>query len=148
MIRLGSLPETYLRPNRPWMEIILPLYSLFMILLYYRPHMLVSVMEEAPAHRILWWGLWVIIGALGGILALSGLLLAFCLLYSVVYLLLNAGRVLDRQAWVDRSELRFYLGCFIILCGLLALTFAHPEAALVTFTLLAGFAQLLWRLLV
>ena len=49
--------------------------------------------------------------------------------------------------WPQR-EVRFYVGCFAILCGLLTLASLQPEAALVSFILLAGFAQFLWRLLV
>ena len=148
MNRLNPFQEISSRPNRPWMELILPLFSLGMILLYYRPQVLVPIMEDILTHRILWWGLWVIIGAFGGLMALSALFLAFALLYSVVYLVANARRILDPQAWVDQREVRFYLGFFVILCGLLTLAFLRPEAALVSFTLLAGFAQVLCRLLV
>ena len=148
MNRVGILPEIGLRPRRPWMEVVLPVYSLLMILLYYRPRLLVPVMGDALPHGILWWGLWMIIGAIGGLLALSALFLAFSLLYSPVYLVANVRRILDPQAWVDRREVRFYVGCFVILCGLIALAFLHPKAALASFVLLAGFAQSLWRLLV
>lgn len=148
MNRLESLPGINFRPNRPWMEVTLPLYSLLMVLLYYRPQALVPVLDDVFTHGTLWWAVWVIIGAFGGILALSALFLVFALLYSVVYLVANARRILDPQVWVDRRELRFYFGCFVILCGLLFLAFLHPETALVSFTLLAGWAPLLWRILI
>lgn len=149
MNRLGVFQEINLRPSRPWMDLLLPFYSVGMILLYYRPQALVPVMNVSPPpHGILWWALWMVIGAFGGLLALSALFLAFSLLYSPLYLVGNAGRILDPQAWVDRREVRFYLGCFVIFCSLVTLAFLHPEAALVAFVLLAGFAQVLWRLLV
>lgn len=146
--QLGPLWELNVRPNRPWMDLVLPFYSLVMVLVHYQPQVLVPVLDDALTQGILWWALWVIIGALGGLLALSALFLAFALCYSPLYLVGHAGRILDPQAWLDRREVRFYVGCFVILCALLTLAFFHPEAALVSFTLLAGFSQLLWRLLV
>lgn len=141
------LPEMLAGPRRLWMEFILPVYSLAMLLIYYRPQVLVPVMDDALTHGKLWWALWIIIGALGGLLALSGLFLAFSLLYSPVYLIGNARRILDPRLWVDRHEMRFYVGCFAIFCGLAALGFLYPPAALLSFTVLAGFAQTLWRVL-
>lgn len=148
MNRLGPLPETHFRRSRPWLELILPLFSLGIILLHYRPQVLAPVMNDPLTHGILGLALGMTIAALGGLLVFSALLLAFSLLYSVVYLVKNAMRILDAQAWVDHREVRFYLVCFVIFCGLLTLAFLHPEAGLVSFTLLAGFAQLLWRLLI
>lgn len=146
--RLGPLRELTLRLPRPWMNFILPLYTLVMLLFHYQPQLLVPFMDDALTNGILWWVLWVIIGALGGLLALSALFLAFALVYSPVYLIGHAGRILDPQAWVDQREVRFYVGCFVILCGLLTLAFLNPEAGLVSFVLLAGFAQVLWHFLV
>ncbi len=148
MNRLGALPEITLRPNRPWMEVVLPLYSLVMILLYYRPQTLAPVVNDPLTRGVLWWVVWIILGGLGGILALSALFLAFALLYSVVYLVRNARRIVDPAVWVDRREVRFYFGCFVLLGGLLFLALVRPEAALVSFALLAGWAPLLWRILV
>lgn len=130
------------------MELILPLYTLTVVVLYYRPQMVPPGVEEKMVDGMLRWVLWGIVGALGGILALSALLLAFYLVYSPFYLLQNARRILDPHAWVDQREVRFFLVCFVILVGLLALAFLNPDAALVSFTLLAGSAQLLWRFLV
>lgn len=130
------------------MNFILPVYTLVMLLVHYQPHLLVPFLDDALTNGILWWVLWVIIGALGGLLALSALFLAFALAYSPVYLIGHAGRILDPQAWVDQREVRFYVGCFVILCGLLTLAFLNPEAGLVSFVLLAGFAQVLWHFLV
>lgn len=130
------------------MELILPLYSLGMIIAYYRPHAMPPLIEEKLLDGMFRWMLWGIIGALGGILGLSALLLAFYLLYSPIYLVENARRILDPHAWVDQREVRFYVGCFLLLMFLLGLAFLNPDAALVAFTLLAGSAHFLWRLLV
>ena len=134
--------------SRPWMELILPLYALGMSIVYYRPQALPPAIEERLVDGMFRWVLWGIVGALGGILVLSALFLAFYLLYSPLYLIENARRILDPQAWVDHREVRFYVGCFITLVCLLWLAFVNPDAALVSFTLLSGSAQFLWRFLV
>ena len=136
------------RQSRPWMELILPLYSLVMVILYYRPQALPPALEEKLVDGMFRWVTWGIVGALGGVLALSALFLAFYLLYSPLYLIENARRILDPHVWVDQREVRFYLGCFVLLLALVALAIMNPETALVTFVLLAGSAQFLWRFLV
>lgn len=136
------------RQSRPWMELVLPLYALAMVIIYYRPQALPPAIEDKLVDGMFRWVLWGIVGALGGVLALSAFFLAFYLLYSPFYLVENARRILDPQAWVDQREVRFYIGCFLVLCGLLMLVVVNPDAALVSFTLLAGSAQFLWRFLV
>src|SRR3990170_7457499 len=115
------------RQSRPWMELILPLYTLAVVILYYRPQALPPAIEETLLDGMFRWVIWGIVGALGGVLALSAVFLAFYLLYSPLYLVENAKRILDRHVWVDQREVRFYLGSFV---------------------LLAGSAQFLWRVLV
>lgn len=144
----GAVRVTDYRQSRPWMELILPLYSLAMIIVYYRPQALPPALEETLVDGMFRWALWGIVGALGGILALSALFLVFYLLYSPVYLIENARRILDPHTWVDQREVRFYVGCFLVLVSLLGLALVNPDAALVSFTLLAGSAQFLWRFLV
>lgn len=144
----GAVRVMDYRQSRPWMELILPLYSLAIIIVYYRPQALPPAFEETLVDGMFRWALWGIVGALGGILALSALFLAFYLLYSPVYLIENARRILDPHTWVDQREVRFYVGCFLVLVSLLGLALVNPEAALVSFTLLAGSAQFLWRFLV
>ena len=136
------------RQSRPWMELILPLYTLALVILYYRPQALPPAIEETLLDGMFRWVIWGIVGALGGVLALSAVFLAFYLLYSPLYLVENAKRILDRHVWVDQREVRFYLGCFVLLVSLVALAFMDPDAALVSFVLLAGSAQFLWRVLV
>ena len=136
------------RRNRPWMELVLPLYTLALVILYYRPQALPPAIEEKLLDGMFMWMIWGIVGALGGVLALSALFLGFYLLYSPFYLVENAKRILDRHVWVDQREVRFYLGCFVLLLSLAALALLDPDAALVSFVLLAGSAQFLWRALV
>ena len=148
MLRQGAARIMDYRQSRPWMELILPLYSLGMTIVYYRPQALPPAIEDKLVDGMFRWILWGIVGALGGILALSALFLAFYLLYSPVYLIENARRILDPHAWVDHREVRFYVACFVTLACLLWLAFVNPDAALVSFTLLSGSAQFLWRFLV
>ena len=136
------------RQSRPWMELILPLYTLALVILYYRPQALPLAIEETLLDGMFRWVIWGIVGALGGVLALSSLFLAFYLLYSPLYLVENAKRILDRHVWVDQREVRFYLGCFVLLVSLVALALMDPNLALASFVLLAGSAQFLWRVLV
>jgi hypothetical protein len=146
--REGAVRIMEYRQSRPWMELILPLYALGMTIVYYRPQALPPAIEDKLVDGMFRWILWGIVGALGGILALSALFLAFYLLYSPVYLIENAKRILDPHAWVDHGEVRFYLGCFVTFACLLGLAFVNPDAALVSFILLSGSAQFLWRFLV
>ena len=136
------------RQSRPWMELILPLYTLALVILYYRPQALPLAIEETLLDGMFRWVIWGIVGALGGVLALSSLFLAFYLLYSPLYLVENAKRILDRHVWVDQREVRFYLGCFVLLVSLVAVALMDPNLALASFVLLAGSAQFLWRVLV
>ena len=136
------------RQSRPWMELILPLYTLALVILYYRPQALPPTIEEKLLDGMFRWVIWGIVGALGGVLALSALFLAFYLLYSPFYLVENAKRILDPHVWVDQREVRFYLACFVLLVALGALALMNPNAALISFVLLAGSAQFLWRFLV
>ena len=136
------------RQSRPWMELILPLYTLALVILYYRPQALPPAIDETLLDGMFRWVIWGIVGALGGVLALSAVFLAFYLLYSPLYLVENAKRILDRHVWVDQREVRFYLGCFVLLVSLVAVALMDPNLALASFVLLAGSAQFLWRVLV
>ncbi|MBI3030070.1 MAG: hypothetical protein HYY64_11200 [Candidatus Rokubacteria bacterium] len=136
------------RQSRPWMELILPLYTMALVILYYRPQALPPAIEDTLLDGMFRWVIWGIVGALGGVLALSALFLAFYLLYSPLYLIENAKRILDPHVWVDQREVRFYLGCFVLLVVLVALAVMDSNLALASFVLLAGSAQFLWRVLV
>ena len=85
---------------------------------------------------------------MSGVLALSGLAVAFFLLYSPLYLATRSGALIGKGGWVDRRELRFYVGCFILLCCLAGLAVWNPVLAASIFVLMAGCAHLVWRALV
>jgi hypothetical protein len=88
------------------------------------------------------------VGTMTGILGLSALVLAGFLIYSPAYLVSKSLLLVGKAGWVDRRELSFYASCFLLLCLLIFLLYFHPTVALSTFIMLAGFAPLIWRLLV
>jgi hypothetical protein len=132
---------------RRWMEIALPLYALAALFVYFRPQYWPLALEQSLGESLAPWAFWGLVGALSGVLALSGLVVAFFLLYSPVYLLLRSVPLLARRGWVDRRELRFYTACFILLCFLVGLAVWSPVVAASTFVLMAGSAHLFWRAL-
>ena len=132
---------------RFWVELALPAYSICVVFVYFRPGILPGGDQNIIETAFVWL-LWVLAGALTGILAISALFLTFYLVYSPIYLAGQFALLFDRRKWVDRRELRFYLACFTLLCILGGLAVANPMAAIVTFTILAGSAQVIWRILV
>lgn len=141
-------PAQTTRSPLPWLEIVLPVYAVILVVLYYRPDSFYLPIADERIESTVAWALRILGWALDALLVLSGLLLAFYLLYSPVYLARNLRRFLDPTAWVDTREFRFYLCCFGLLCVLIVLGVWNSELALVFLTILAGSAQLLWRLLV
>jgi hypothetical protein len=134
--------------TRYWVEIVLPLYSLAAVVVYLRPGTLPARFDDGALETAFVWIMWGVVAALTGILAISALFLMFYLLYSPIYLANQMRRLIGPSKWVDRRELRFYVWCFLVLCILAGLVLVSPTVAVVTFTLLAGSAQLLWRVLV
>jgi hypothetical protein len=132
---------------RRWLEVVLPMYSLAVLLGYFRPHAVPFLGAAGTSDSLVPWALWGLVGAMSGVLALSGLVVAFFLLYSPLYLLARSWMLVGKGGWVDRRELRFYLACFILLCFLAGLAIVNPVAAASTFVLIAGSAHLLWRAL-
>lgn len=134
--------------TRYWVELVLPLYSVFAVFVYFHPGALPAQLEDTAVQGAVVWLMWGVVAALTGILAISALFLTFYLLYSPFYLANQIKRLGGPRKWVDRREMRFYLGCFTMLCLLSGLTVADPVVAMAAFTILAGSAQLLWRVLV
>ena len=130
-----------------WLEFLLPLYSLVVLVAYFYPQHLPLQIAGSPTESVMPWAVWGIVGAMSGVLALSGLILAFFLLYSPLYLLARSWSLVGKGGWVDRRELRFYIACFILLCFLASLAVWSPMVAAALFIVLAGFAHLLWRIL-
>jgi hypothetical protein len=123
-------------------EALLPLYAALLVARYFNPDQFTIDFVESEMFQ---WALWIITGALGGILLFSAALLVFFMIYAPFYLVSRIWYTLTGGRWVDRAEIRFYLlACsFLVLLALLALW--DPHWAGVTFVILAGFTLHLWR---
>lgn len=130
---------------RFWLEVILPLYTIALLYVYFRPESIPHSLSDSGEQSLFPWAVWGVVGAMSGILALSGLFVAFFLLYSPVYLAARSMVLVGKGGWVDKRELRFYCACFILLCILLTVAILSPVAAAAVFVLLAGSAHLFWR---
>lgn len=130
-----------------WLEIVLPLYALAVLVVYFHPQIIPLPKEGVVSEAVMPWAMWGLVGAMSGVLALSGLTVAFFLLYSPLYLMARSWMLVGKGGWVDKRELRFYTACFILLLFIASLAVIHPVAAASTFVLLAGSAHLLWRAL-
>jgi hypothetical protein len=138
--------ETGLKSRyRLWLEVILPLYTIALLYVYFRPESIPHSLSDSGEQSLFPWAVWGVVGAMSGILALSGLFVAFFLLYSPVYLAARSMVLVGKGGWVDKRELRFYCACFILLCILLTVAILSPVAAAAVFVLLAGSAHLFWR---
>ena len=130
---------------RRWLEVLLPLYTLALLYVYFRPESIPQSLAEGNEQAIWPWAVWGVVGAMSGVLALSGLFVAFFLLYSPVYLAARTAVLVGKGGWVDRRELRFYSACFVLLCFLIMIAILSPVTAAALFVLIAGSAHLLWR---
>lgn len=130
-----------------WLEMVLPLFATAVLVVFHKPQYVPTVFVESATTPLAWVA-WALLGALGGVLAFSGLLVLFFLLYSPVYLAGKAPMLMGKGAWTDRREVRFYGLCFVILCGLLALLVWDWRWCVSAFLLITGFAPTLWRALV
>jgi hypothetical protein len=136
------------RSNRwAWLELVLPLFAAAVLLVFHKPQYMPSVLVESATTPVTWVA-WALLGALGGVLSFSGLLVVFFLVYSPVYLAGKAPMLMGKGAWTDRREVRFYGLCFVILCVLLALLLWDWRWFVSAFLVLTGFAPSLWRALV
>ncbi|MBI5629229.1 MAG: hypothetical protein HY953_09940 [Candidatus Rokubacteria bacterium] len=133
---------------RRWIEVALPVYSVAVLFVYFRPEYMPRADGDSVGEWLMPWAIWGVAGAMSGVLALSGLAVAFFLLYSPLYLATRSLALIGKGGWVDRRELRFYVGCFILLCFLAGLAVWNPVLAASIFVLMAGCAHLVWRALV
>ena len=130
-----------------WLELVLPLFAAAVLMVFHKPQYMPSIFVESPTTPLAWIA-WALLGALGGVLSFSGLLVVFFLVYSPVYLAGKASMLIGKGAWTDRREVRFYGFCFVILCALLALVLWDWRWFVSAFLLLAGIAPSFWRALV
>jgi putative copper export protein len=133
---------------RRWLEVLLPAYTLGLLFVWlhqeYTPAVLGQSMNESP-----WpWIAWALVGAMTGILVLWGVIVAFFLCYSPLYLLGKTPLLLGGRAWVDKRELQFYVCCFLLLSLLAALAYWDAWVGFIAFTLVAGCGPVFWRYLV
>ena len=142
---MGSLIQSVVRR---WLEVLLPVYAVALVVVWfhaeYTPSVLTASLTDSPLPGMAW----AVVGALGGILGLWALIIAFFLLYSPFYLIGKAPLLLGRGGWVDWREVRFYLACFGFLCLLAALTYVEPLVGLTVFAVAAGCGPVFWRMLV
>ena len=130
-----------------WLELVLPLFAAALLVVFHRPQYMPRILVESATSPVAW-AAWAVLGAIGGGMAFSGLLVAFFLLYSPVYLAGQAPMLVGKGAWTDRREVRFYGLCLLILCVLLALLLLDLRWFVSAFLLVTGFAPSLWRVLV
>jgi len=142
---MGSLMQSVVRR---WLEVLLPVYAVALVVVWfhaeYTPSVLTASLTDSPLPGMAW----AVVGALGGILGLWALIIAFFLLYSPFYLIGKAPLFLGRGGWVDWREVRFYLACFGFLCLLVALAYVEPLVGLTAFAVAAGCGPVFWRMLV
>lgn len=130
-----------------WLELVLPLFAVALLVVFHKPEYMPRILAESAMSPVAWMA-WAILGAMGGVLAFSGLLVAFFLLYSPVYLAGKAPMLVGKGAWTDRREVRFYGFCLLILCALLGLLLWDWRWSVSVFLLVTGFAPSIWRVLV
>ena len=130
-----------------WLELVLPLFATAVLMVFHKPQYMPSIFVESATTPVAWVA-WALLGALGGVLSFSGLLVVFFLVYSPVYLAGKAPMLVGKGAWTDRREVRFYGFCFVILCALLALLLWDWRWFVSAFLVLTGVAPWFSRALV
>lgn len=125
----------------------MPLFAVALLIVFFKPEYMPHVFLESATSPVAW-AAWTFLGAAGGVLTFSGLLVLFFLLYSPVYLAGKLPLLAGKGGWTDQREVRFYGLCMILLFVLLGLLLWDWRWFAGAFLLLAGFAPGLWRLLV
>ncbi len=139
---LGAVRESVIRR---WLEVLLPVYTIGLVLVHLRPEYTPAVLTHGALDSAEAFVGWALAGAMFGILVLWALIVAFFLVYSPAYLAVRLPRVLS-HGWVDRREIGFYGLCFAMLCGLGAVAWwTSFGTAVLGFVLLAGCGPILWR---
>ncbi|MBI3629265.1 MAG: hypothetical protein HY217_06770 [Candidatus Rokubacteria bacterium] len=129
-----------------WFELLLPLSAMTALFVYFRPDALPPMQTAGdPLTHLVVLALWSALGSLAVVLAIAGLVLLFCLLYSPLYLLRALGRRFGPAKWVDREEMRFYCWSFLLLLVFSGLALVTPRAALPAFLAVTGSAPIFWR---
>ena len=66
---------------RLWLEVVLPLYAVACLIIWFRPQYLPPVLQQDAGESLWPLMVWSTVGAMFGILGLSGLFVVFFLLY-------------------------------------------------------------------
>jgi len=127
-----------------WLEVILPFFAVALLVVFHMPQYLPRIFVENATSPLAWVA-WAVLGAMGGVMIFSGLLVAFFLLYSPIYLAGKAPLLMGRGGWTDRREVRFYGLCLVTLCVLLALLLWDWRWFVSAYLLVTGFAPTFWR---
>ncbi|HZE36523.1 MAG TPA: hypothetical protein VE482_08500 [Candidatus Eisenbacteria bacterium] len=125
----------------------MPLFAVALLVVFFKPEYIPHVFLESASSPVAWVA-WTLLGAVGGVLTFSGLLVVFFLLYSPVYLAAKLPILTGKGGWTDRREIRFYGLCLIVLLVLVGLVLFDWQWFVAAFLLVAGFAPVLWRALV
>ena len=125
----------------------MPLFAVALLVVFFKPEYIPHVFLESASSPVAWVA-WTLLGAVGGVLTFSGLLVVFFLLYSPVYLAAKLPILTGQGGWTDRREIRFYGLCLIVLLVLVGLVLFDWQWFVAAFLLVAGFAPVLWRALV
>ena len=142
---LGAIRQSLVRR---WLEVLLPACTLAFLTVMLRPEYMPAILGQRPEESVLPWVVWALVGAMTGILILWALIITFFLLYSPFYLVGRIPMLVGRGAWVDRREVQFYLGCFVLLTVLACLFVWDPRKAFIAFTAVSGCGPVFWRYLV
>jgi hypothetical protein len=130
-----------------WLEIVMPLCAVGLLVVFFKPEYMPPLFLESATSPASW-AAWAVLGAAGGVLTFSGLLVVFFLLYSPFYLAGKLPILVGKGGWTDQREIRFYGLCLVILFALLGLLLWDWRWFVAAFLLLTGFAPALWRILV
>src|SRR3990170_550862 len=95
-----------------WLELVLPLFATAVLVIFHKPQYMPRLFIESATSPVAWVA-WAALGAIGGVMAFSGLLVAFFLLYSPVYLAGKASMLVGKGAWTDRREGRLFRALFL-----------------------------------
>lgn len=130
-----------------WLEAVMPLFAVALLIVFFKPEYVPQVFAESATSPASW-AAWTFLGAAGGVLTFSGLLVVFFLLYSPIYLAGKVPTLAGQGGWTDQREIRFYMFCFMLLLVLSGLLLWDWRWFVAVFLLVTGFAPALWRTLV
>src|ERR1700687_4221836 len=79
-----------------WLELVLPLFTTALLVVFHKPQYIPRIFIESATSPVNWVA-WAVLGALCGVAAFSGLLVAFFLLYTPIYLAGKAPMIVGKS---------------------------------------------------